>query len=60
MKSDRVYKACIVAKGFHQIDQDDEVYSPVAGMSTLKIFLSVACVNNWKIEQMNVLNGSQM
>lgn len=57
------FKARVVAKGFQQINQEDqEIYSPVAKMNTLKILLSIACVNSWEIEQMDVqtafLNGS--
>lgn len=41
--------------------ENEDVYSPVARMHTLKVMLSVACNENWHIEQMDVqtafLNG---
>lgn len=62
IKSDKTYKARVVAKGFQQdFVENEEIYSPVARMTTLKVLLSVSCVNSWKIEQMDVetafLNG---
>ena len=62
VKSDGRYKARVVAKGFQQAYQEnEEIYSPVARMNTLKILLSVGCIRGWNIEQMDVqtafLNG---
>ncbi|KAG6438785.1 hypothetical protein O3G_MSEX000222 [Manduca sexta] len=63
IKSNGNYKARVVAKGFQQIySENEEIYSPVARMTTLKIVLSTACLNGWEIEQMDVetafLNGN--
>ena len=57
------YKARLVDKGYNQkagIDYD-EVYSPVARLETIRLIISIAAQNNWKIFQMDVksafLNG---
>lgn len=55
VKSDGKYKARVVAKGFQQAYQEnEEIYSPVARINTLKILFSTACHKGWKIEQMDV------
>ena len=60
-KSENVYKARIVVRGFQQTDVLDDIYSPVAKTETLKILLSYCCQNGLLIEQMDVetafLNG---
>lgn len=60
-KSDGMYKARLVVRGFQQTDEIDDVYSPVAKMQTLKILLSYCCQMGLGIEQMDVetafLNG---
>lgn len=63
IKSSGIYKARVVAKGFQQMyEENEEIYSPVARMTTLKVLLSTACARGWKIEQMDVetafLNGT--
>ncbi|KAL9272083.1 Retrovirus-related Pol polyprotein from transposon TNT 1-94-like protein, partial [Drosera capensis] len=57
------YKARLVAKGFfqrHDIDYD-EVFAPVARLETIRLIISLAAQNQWKIHQMDVksafLNG---
>ncbi|GJV24620.1 reverse transcriptase [Tanacetum coccineum] len=57
------YKATLVAKGYRQkagIDYDD-IFAPVAGMETIRLLVSLAAQNHWKIYQMDVkfafLNG---
>nr|KYP66220.1 Retrovirus-related Pol polyprotein from transposon TNT 1-94 [Cajanus cajan] len=57
------YKARLVAKGYSQragIDYD-EVFAPVARLETVRLIISLAAQNNWKIHQMDVksafLNG---
>lgn len=60
-KSNNVYKARLVVRGFQQEEYLENVYSPVGKMQTLKILLSYSCKNNLFIEQMDVetafLNG---
>lgn len=60
-KSNNVYKARLVVRGFQQKEFIENVYSPVGKMQTLKVLLSYSCKNNLFIEQMDVetafLNG---
>lgn len=60
-KNNGKLKARLVVKGYQQAENIDNVYSPVAKMSTLKILLSFSCVNNLYINQLDVesafLNG---
>lgn len=63
IKSNGQFKARVVAKGFQQpYHEHEESYSPVARMCTLKLLLSIACQENWDIQQMDVqtafLNGT--
>ncbi|XP_074032153.1 uncharacterized protein [Leptinotarsa decemlineata] len=62
VKPNNLFKARLVALGYQQPRElEEEVYSPVARMPTLKSLLSVACSKGWHIEQMDVqtafLNG---
>ena len=57
------YKARLVAKGYKQragIDYD-EVFAPVARLETIRLMISLAAQNKWKIYQLDVksafLNG---
>ena len=53
------YKACLVAKGFHQkagIDFD-ETFSPVVKLPTVRIILSLAAQNQWPFLQLDVSNA---
>ncbi|KAI0496759.1 hypothetical protein KFK09_023083 [Dendrobium nobile] len=50
------YKARLVAKGYSQragIDYDD-VFAPVARLETIRLIISLAAQNKWKIHQMDV------
>ncbi|CAB3228310.1 unnamed protein product [Arctia plantaginis] len=55
IKSNGKYKARVVAKGFQQIySENEEIYSPVARMTTLKVLLSAAemvgKLNKWMLK----------
>ena len=57
------YKARLVVKGYSQkarIDYD-EVFAPVTRLETIRLIISLAAQNKWKIQQMDVksafLNG---
>lgn len=60
-KSDGKFKARLVARGFQQREQIDNVYSPVGKMGTLKMLLAYCCKHGLLINQMDVetalLNG---
>ena len=60
-KSENIYKARLVVKGFQQKEEIENTYSPVAKTQTLKILLSYCCQNSLNIDQMDVetafLNG---
>lgn len=45
------YKACLVAKGFHQrpgLDYD-ETFNPMVKPTTIRLLLSLAVANNWSM-----------
>jgi hypothetical protein len=52
------YKACLVAKGFHQQPGIDfaETYSPVVKPITIRTMLSIAVFVGWDIRQVDVSN----
>lgn len=62
IKEDGTKKARVVARGFQiQAENQMQLYSPVARMTTIRTLLIVALQNNWKIKQMDIpaafLNG---
>lgn len=60
-KTENLYKARIVVRGFQQKEIIEDTYSPVARMQTLKLLLSYCTQNGLSIMQMDVetafLNG---
>lgn len=59
-KENNVKKARLVAKGYQE-KVEEPIYSPVAKLSTVRLLVSLAIQNDWKITQMDVptafLNG---
>jgi hypothetical protein len=53
------YKACLVAKGFHQQTGLDfnETFSLVVKPPTVKIVLSLAAQNHWSLRQLDISNA---
>jgi len=56
MKLDGCKKACLVAKGFSQVEglDFDQVFSPVMRFETVRLMLVLATLENWYITGLNV------
>ena len=53
------YKACLVAKGYHQQHgmDFDETFNPVVKLATVHLVLSIAAQQNWSLLQLDVSNA---
>jgi hypothetical protein len=56
IKPDRCYKACLVAKGFTQIEGIDfqETFSPVARYEAIRFLLAYTTLKDWELEAMDI------
>jgi len=56
MKSDGRKKACLVAKGFSQVEglDFDQVFSPVVCFETVCLILALATLENWYITGLDI------
>ena len=56
VKSDGRKQACLVAKGFSQVEGLDfnQVFSPVVHFETVRLMLALAALENWYITGLNV------
>ena len=50
------YKACLVAKGFSQVEDIDysETFSPITKMNSIHLVLSLVASQRWTVYQMDV------
>jgi len=52
-----LYKCRLVARGFQQKDVYEDLYSPVAKLSTLRILLAISVNFDWEVYQMDVCSA---
>ena len=50
------HKACLVAKGFSQVEgiYYTKTFSPIAKMNSIRLFLSLAASFKWEVHQLDV------
>lgn len=53
------YKACLVAKGFHQLEDHDyyETFTAVVKSVTIGILLTLEALHHWVLRQLDVQNA---
>ncbi len=53
-----IYKARLVAKGYAQTYDKgyEEIYSPIAKMTTIRAIIAMAATKGWSLHQMDVKN----
>ena len=56
IKQDSQKKACLVAKGFSQVEGIDfnEIFSPVVHFETVRLMLALSSLEDWYIEALDV------
>ena len=59
MKPDGHKHACLVAKGFSQVEGVDfnKIFSPVVRFETVQLMLALAALENWHIKSLNVCSA---